>query len=195
MSMSIIRGSFAPADHRQHQSAGTDPILKLHRKLRAAVLRWEPAQAEVDQIEFSIPNEICGTAAEAPLLEAAGYAGANVREKRLRIGMDRIEQKMADTVPTTLPGVLALTRVAVENYLHREQIDRQMLARIVEALQAMPQSLAIAILLALAEKARVAYEDADNCSWIPRGPGMLAAMIIALETMMQEPAPDAAKAA
>ena len=119
-------------------------------------------------------------------LATAGYVAARVRENQLRHAANRIERKIAQTVPTTALGILALTRLAEANYLHCDGRDRRMLARIIEALEALPPAPATDIVLALARKAVEEYGEADHHvaqGWMPLGARMLPAMIAALETL------------
>jgi hypothetical protein len=89
-------------------------------------------------------------AARQKALEENGYHAAKAAADQLSEAIDAIDLKMAETVPTTLPGVLALARAA--HNLDASDCAQQMLACIVEGLAAIPTPAAKAV-LALAEHA------------------------------------------
>jgi hypothetical protein len=163
-----------------------DPILVLNHDLAAAWARWQPAQEAAERIEFSVSHELRDSPEGIAWLGAAGYVAARVRENQLRHAAERIELKIAKTAPTTLLGILALARLVEANHRHVDARDRRMLARVIEALEAMPPAPATDIVLTLACKVRDEYSTADDDTRrgrMPLGSGMLPAMIVALEAL------------
>lgn len=167
-------------------NAGADPILKLNARLIAAENQWEPAQRAAEQIEWSVPENLRLRPEGRVKLAAAGYVEARMRESRFSHRMERIERDMAKTVPTTLPGILTLARLAERNELRADGRDRRMLARVIEAMGALPPATTTDIALTLARRVLEEYHEADADSArgrAPLGSGMLPALVLALETI------------
>ena len=114
-----------------------DPVLQLARAREQALAAWGEAQEEADQIIAAIP---WGERSDPKIQQKSGYTAAYERSMRLLYPILEIEDRLEETMATTVAGLLVQARLLEAALPPSRHGGDRLLACIIAGLEGMTEA-------------------------------------------------------